>query len=98
MTRSHYAATAILLLVFGTVPAGSQSPPAPTGPLKVTTDTPEYCDSLASQFAAARSSRHSAQPEVEKLAQEGQHMCNTGLIRGGLARLRRALLMLRTAQ
>ena len=84
-----------LPLALGPPAALSQSvdgTPAP--PLRVTTDTAEYCDDLAGRFAAERREHPAAAPEVQQLAQEGQQMCDTGLIRGGLYRLRRALLML----
>jgi len=75
--------------------AFSQSPSdAPAGPLTVTTDSPAYCDGLAARIAAERQARVSTQPDVQRLADEGQRMCDHGLIRGGLLRLRRALLML----
>jgi hypothetical protein len=35
---------------------------------------------------------------VGLLAMEGQRMCDRGLVRGGILRLRRALLLLRTGQ
>jgi hypothetical protein len=71
------------------------APPAPSGgPVRVTTDTPEFCDTLAQQVARAEQARPNAPRQAEELAEEGHQMCTTGLIRGGLVRLRRALLML----
>jgi hypothetical protein len=84
-----------LPLALGPPAALSQSPPqAPPPPLRVTTDTPEYCDTLAGRIAAERQAHPRPMPEVQQLAQEGQHMCDTGLVRAGLLRLRRAWLML----
>ncbi len=84
-----------LPLALGSSAALSQSPPsAPSAPLRVTSDTPEYCDSLAGRIAAKQRDHPTATPEVQDLAAEGRHMCDTGLIRGGLWRLRRALLLL----
>lgn len=72
------------------------APPPPTGgPALVTTDTPEYCNTLAERIARAEHVRPNPPRQVEELAEEGHRMCATGLIRGGLVRLRRALLMLR---
>ncbi len=88
-----------LLAGLGSAAAVSQSPPPAQpavqsgGPLRVTSDTAEYCDDLAGQVATERERRPAPQPEAEVLAQEGQHMCDSGLIRGGLVRLRRALLL-----
>lgn len=89
---------AFLLTVFlalASVAALSQSPPAASSdPLTVTTDTPAYCNDLAARIRTEQQTHPSAQPEVQTLAEEGQHMCDHGLIRGGLIRLRRAWLML----
>lgn len=85
------------LLTLGAATASSQTaPPPPSGPVQVTTDTVEYCAFLAARIARAQQQRPDAPRQVEELAEEGQHMCTTGLIRGGLVRLRRALLMLRS--
>jgi hypothetical protein len=56
----------------------------------LTTDTPQYCVQLARQIT----DRHSTQPEVGRLLSEGRDMCDRGQIRGGIRRLRRALLLL----
>ena len=66
--------------------ARAQEPPS----YEVTTDTPAYCALLGHDVAA----RHSALPEVERLLTEGEAMCARGQIRGGILRLRRALLIL----
>ena len=93
------ALVAAAILALGTAAALSQSaPPAPAGgPALVTTDTPEYCDTLAERVARAERIRPNPPRQVEELAEEGHRMCATGLVRGGLVRLRRALLMLRGA-
>jgi hypothetical protein len=86
-----------LALGVGSATALSQ-PDAPTSTdsMRVTTDTPQYCDSLAGMVAQASRAHPGAEPEAQSLAEEGQRMCDEGLIRGGLARLRRALLMLQS--
>jgi hypothetical protein len=87
-----------LLLSVGSATALSQSappPPSSAGPMRVTTDTPEYCETLADRVQRAQHIRPSAEPEAEELAEEGHSMCHAGLIRGGLVRLRRALMLLR---
>jgi hypothetical protein len=96
LTARLVVASAVLGL--GATAALSQTaPPPPTGgPALVTTDTPEYCETLAERVARAEHIRPNLPRQVEELAEEGHRMCATGLIRGGLVRLRRALLMLRT--
>ncbi len=86
---SRIAATLRLLALAclaGPMSANAQEPPS----YELTTDTPAYCTQLAHDVAA----RHSALPEVERLLTEGEAMCGRGQIRGGILRLRRALLIL----
>ncbi len=95
MTSYRNALVLIGLLALG--PPGALSQPVQSTsvpPLRVTSDTPEYCNDLAGRFAAEQREHSPAAPEVVQLAQEGQRMCDTGLIRGGLRRLRRALQIL----
>jgi hypothetical protein len=65
------------------------------GPMQVITDTPEYCWHLAAEVAAARQAAATTPPVVRLLADEGERMCDSGMVRGGILRLRRALLLLR---
>jgi hypothetical protein len=84
-----------LLLMGGLLvaPAGGQ----PT-PVVVTTDTPEYCHKLLDRVGQAIHAAAGPPPvEVSSLSTEGQRMCNAGLTRGGILRLRRALLILEQA-
>jgi len=68
------------------------------GPMQVTTDTPQYCWQLAAEVAATRRAVPAAPPGVRVLADEGQRMCGNGMVRGGILRLRRALMLLRNEQ
>lgn len=72
--------------LLGAVPAFAQE--AQSFPLS--TDTPQYCAGLVKQV----SERHSAVADVQRLLAEGREMCDRGEIRGGIRRLRRALVML----
>ncbi len=56
----------------------------------LTSDTPAYCAQLARKVADAKSTL----PEIKKLLTEGRDMCDRGQIRGGIHRLRRALVAL----
>jgi len=81
-----------VLLVSGvlTASAGADSAPA-----VVTTDTPEYCQKLFDRVSQAVHAATGPPPvEVASLSTEGERMCNDGLTRGGILRLRRALLIL----
>lgn len=70
-------------VIAGTSPAGIDRPMA------VTSDTPEYCTTLQHMANAAPN----PSVEVRRLIAEGQDMCDRGEVRGGIARLRRALVV-----
>lgn len=62
---------------------------------RVTTDTPDYCNQLYSQASAeARKTPVALAAEVDTLVARGQQMCRAGQIRGGIIRLRRALMLM----
>lgn len=61
--------------------------------LFVTSDTETYCDHLAHLAAQHKK----PPPEAASLAREGVEMCAHGAVRAGIARLRRALLIMRGA-
>ena len=56
----------------------------------LTSDTPAYCAQLVRQVAE----RHSPSFDVQRLLAEGREMCESGQVRGGIRRLRRALVLL----
>jgi hypothetical protein len=91
-------ALAALSVVLGLPPASGQGLVVDSDRMQVMTDTPEYCWHLASEVAATPREFRQLPPEVRMLALEGQRMCDRGLIRGGILRLRRALLLLRSGQ
>ncbi|MFL5288166.1 MAG: hypothetical protein ACJ8AW_46210 [Rhodopila sp.] len=65
------------------------------GPVEVTTDTPEYCLYLQDRVHALIVAASAPPPhEATDLSQEGQRMCEHGQTRGGIMRLRRALLLI----
>ena len=64
--------------------------PGDSRALVVTSDTSVYCRRLSAAVEA-----HGKLPvEVSELKAEGDGMCEQGQVRGGIARLRRALLVL----
>jgi hypothetical protein len=64
-------------------------------PAIVTTDSPEYCQKLFDRISEVIHTTTAPPPVgVASLSREGQRMCNDGLTRGGILRLRRALLLL----
>ena len=82
------AAVGVALLAAG--PVAGQSPPQ-----RVTSDTPEYCLQLLDRVSEMVRVANAPPPEeVSLLSGEGQRMCDQGQTRGGIARLRRSLMLL----
>jgi hypothetical protein len=64
-------------------------------PMEITTDTPEYCRKLLNRIGELV--RLSPQPlprNAADLTSEGQRMCDHGQTRGGIMRLRTALMLM----
>jgi hypothetical protein len=77
-------------LLFGAMPVVGQQRAQ-----LVTTDTPEYCLQLLDRVSELVRVAETPPPqEVTSLSSEGQRMCDQGKTRGGILRLRRALLMM----
>ena len=76
-----------LLVLGGTSPRVGY---AQSTPVTVTTDTLTYCDALSRRLPASLSAA------VTRLREEGETMCATGHVRGGIMQLRRALLLARS--
>jgi hypothetical protein len=61
----------------------------------VTSDTPEYCLQLLDRVSELVRVAEAPPPEeVTSLSSEGRRMCDQGKTRGGIMRLRRALLLM----
>jgi len=77
-------------MVLGTPPVSGQPQVQ-----EVTSDTPEYCLHLLDQVSELVRVAETPPPqEVTSLSAEGQRMCDQGQTRGGILRLRRALLLM----
>ena len=84
------AAGAGLALLAVTWPASSQSPPE-----QITTDTPAYCLQLRKEVGRKLpTAPEQMWPELHNLRSEGERMCDAGETRGGIIRLRRALVLI----
>ena len=78
------------MLAIGVVPVAGQSQPQ-----QVISDTPAYCLQLLDRVSELVRIASAPPPqEVTSLSSEGQRMCDQGLTRGGILRLRRALMMM----
>ena len=77
-------------MLAGATPVAGQPPPQ-----RVTSDTPEYCLQLLDRVSELVRVASSPPPqEVTSLSSEGQRMCDQGQTRGGILRLRRALMLM----
>jgi hypothetical protein len=73
---------AVLAALHLTAPAAAELP------VRLTTDSSAYCAELALRLAAQPGS---ATEPARSLAEEGTRLCETGHVRTGIAKLRRAL-------
>ena len=76
-------------------PLAQPGPPHSYSPPGMTTDGRDYCDHLVGEFAHEQRVRPVASSNAQMLAEEGRDMCARGHLRGGIERLRRALVLLR---
>lgn len=78
------------LLLAGSLCGAAPAAPADSRTMIVTSDSGAYCHTLSEAVAA-----HGDLPrEVKELKTQGDGLCDEGQVRGGINRLRRALLML----
>lgn len=83
---------ALSLVLVG--PGSAQLLLAQGKPMEITTDTVAYCVQLAGEVAQAQQQASTVPPDVPRLAAEGRRLCDKGLIRPGIERLRRAWTLL----
>lgn len=76
-----------ILLLVALVAAPAALSAATESPVRVTTDSTAYCRELVVRVSA----QPNAASDVRSLAEEGQRLCETGHVRTGIAKLRRAL-------
>ena len=84
----------LMLAMLASTSSGRASPGDPALPdaqtMIVTSDSSAYCRTLSAAIDA-----HGVLPrEVSDLKAEGDGLCGAGQVRGGIARLRRALMVL----
>jgi hypothetical protein len=66
-----------------------------TTPMEITTDTPEYCHKLLNRISdLVRLATTPIPRDASDLTAEGQRMCDHGQTRGGIMRLRSALMIM----
>ncbi len=87
-------ALALTLSMAPSGPGQAQLLLAQSKPMVITTDTASYCGQLSSEVARAQMNSAKVPPDVPRLAAEGRRLCNQGLIRPGIERLRRAWTLL----
>lgn len=99
MRASASSVLACWLCVSLSATAGQHTPEQPADhPLRVTTDTVEYCDKLLERITQIGDGMATMPARVETLTAEGRRMCADGYVRRGILRLRRALVILQAAR
>ncbi|HEX2942937.1 MAG TPA: hypothetical protein VHO91_17935 [Rhodopila sp.] len=76
-------------------PVAAQGKRVTGAPVEVTSDTREYCQHLLDRISdMVRLSAAPIPPEVTTLSTEGERLCDHGQPKGGILRLRRALMIM----
>ena len=94
-TARSYGVAGLLLCLAAVAAISTPPVSGQTTPLMVTTDTPQYCLHLLDEVSELMRLSPAPPPEVTSLSTEGQRMCGQGQTRGGIMRLRRALVLLK---
>jgi hypothetical protein len=107
MSPARSFTTVGLLIALGSLPSISGGPIAAraqgagantaeqTNPMEVTSDTPEYCLQLLDRISdEVRLASVPIPRDVTDLTTEGHRMCEHGQTRGGIMRLRSALMIM----
>jgi hypothetical protein len=82
------------LLILG-APVSAQMSASGSPPMQITTDTPEYCQKLLSRITdLIRLATAPVPHQATDLTAEGRRMCDHGQTRGGIMRLRSALMIM----
>jgi hypothetical protein len=96
MVFVRLALCAAIWLGYGLGQTMAQPAPRQFYPLPgMTTDGPEYCGHLVGEFTREQQLRPPASAYARMLAADGREMCDRGHLKGGIERLRRALILLR---
>ena len=101
MSLSRPFATTGLLIFLGILPAASSQPAlgqtvlVQSTPMEVTTDTPEYCQKLLGRInELIQVATRPIPREASDLTAAGRDMCEHGQTRGGIMRLRSAIMII----
>jgi hypothetical protein len=94
MLRAIHISGIALLLLVATAGAGMMPTAAGESPEQVTTDTLSYCRQLAARVDQLESGGVKPPAAAVNLSLAGRQMCEHGGIRGGIMRLRSAIVML----
>ncbi len=91
---SRISGLAALFLGLGLGTGLWQSAAGESPPDQVTTDTLAYCHTLAARLDQLKTGSAHTPPEVNNLSVAGKDMCERGIVRGGILRLRSAIVIL----
>ncbi|MBS0560548.1 MAG: hypothetical protein JSR21_10885 [Proteobacteria bacterium] len=95
MTLSARITAAAMLISCMVAVSGAQSGSSPDSPPEqITTDTLAYCRELAVRLEKMTGSAALIPATVLRLSTAGRDMCEQGLTRGGIMRLRKAIVLM----
>jgi hypothetical protein len=95
LTTTGLVLALVVLSTFSPGPLVAQDRIVQANPMEVTSDTPEYCLHLLDRVSErVRLAAAPVPHEVTDLTTEGHRMCAHGQTRGGIMRLRSALMIM----
>src|SRR5471030_1394631 len=95
---AYLVVSLIALLPISAASVSAQVGPAQAGPIEITTDTREYCQKLLNRIGElVRLATAPVPRNATDLTTEGQRMCDHGQTRGGIMRLRSAVMLMERA-
>jgi len=90
---ARISAAAVLMSCLIAV-SGAQSGSSDAPPEQITTDTLAYCRELAARLERLTGTAALIPASVVRLSSAGKDMCDRGLTRGGILRLRKAIVLM----
>ena len=95
MTLSARIPAAAMLIACMVAVSGARSGPSPDAPAEqITTDTLAYCRELAVRLEKMTGDAVLIPATVLRLSTAGRDMCEHGMTRGGIMRLRKAIVLM----
>lgn len=98
MGKRAYLGVWLLVWLLPDVGMGASEAPSGDPPVRLTSDTAEYCQDLETRLNVTLRRLPTPPPLAVTLSAEGGDLCARGLVRGGITRLRQAMLIVRQSE